>query len=72
MIVGSLIWNYTKMNTKKNKFTVVMSKEHVGASVQQHLRAFSYFQNEGDHFVLQDVVVREDGNVELSGVVENG
>jgi len=61
------------MNTKKNsKFSVVMSKEHLGASVQQHLRAFSYFQNEGDHFILQDVVVWEDGNVELSGVVENG
>ncbi len=59
------------MNMKKTKtMDIVMTKEHLGESIQQHLRAFGYFQEDDDHFNLTHVEVRADGQVLVKGRME--
>lgn len=59
------------MIMKKTKtFDVVMTKEHLGESIQQHLRAFGYFQNDDEHFDLKHVEVQPNGTVLIQGRME--
>lgn len=57
-------------STKKKTMDIIMTKEHLGASIQQHLRAFGYFQEDDEFFNLDTVKVRDDGNVVVTGRVE--
>ncbi len=58
-------------NMKKTKtFDLVMTKEHLGESIQQHLRAFGYFQEDDDHFSLTHVEVQKNGQVLIKGRME--
>lgn len=57
------------MGTLPTNFEVTLSLEHLGQSVQQHLRAFGYFNEDTDFFVLKNVKPNKDGTVSLKGLV---
>jgi len=62
---------------KKNKdtsnvFEIVMSKDHLGQSLQEYLRTFGYFRDPNhNYFKLQSVETQPDGNLYIKGVMED-
>lgn len=59
------------MTIQQKTFEVTMSFEHLGASVQQHLRAFGYFNNDDQFFGLKKVLINKDSSVTLKGIMYN-
>lgn len=55
---------------KQKTMDIVMTKEHLGESIQQHLRAFGYFQNDDEYFDLKNVEVQPNGTVLIQGRME--